>query len=86
MSKEKTNEGIQRRAGGTPRHEALSACGTTMMANYLNSQVYDKDGRTPIRILPPASRETLDRQATFARTINHFWHGTDMGTILRNIS
>src|SRR5260370_35425483 len=69
--------------------EGVSACGTTMMANYLNIQFYDKDGRTRIRIQPPGESRnvaSLPLGTSFDRTINHLRHGPDVGTILCNIS
>ncbi len=59
-----------------------------MMANYLNIQFYDKDGRTRIRIQPPGELSVASSPlgTSFDRTINHPRHGPDVGTILCNIS
>jgi hypothetical protein len=59
--------------------EGVSTCGTTMIANYLNIQFYDKDGRTRIQIQPK-------KGTSFDKTINHLRYGPDVGTILCNIS
>jgi hypothetical protein len=69
--------------------ETVSAWGTTMMANDLNIQFYDKHGGTRIRIRPlGASRNVASPPlgTSFDRTINHPRHGPDVGIILCNIS
>jgi hypothetical protein len=59
-----------------------------MMANYLNIQFYDKDGRTRIRIQPPGELSVASSPlgTWFDRTFNHPRRRPDVGTILCNIS